>query len=64
MIRGLKRQKRLAYVVAGGLVPYGTEVSEEYVLGLEKEAFLQLVADQKSQMRMQHMLVKGKPLRN
>ena len=60
----LKIAKKLAYVVAGGLVPYGTEVSEEYLLGLEKEAFLQLVADQKSQMRMQHMLVKGKPLRN
>ncbi|MER2108403.1 MAG: 3-hydroxyacyl-CoA dehydrogenase NAD-binding domain-containing protein [Solibacillus sp.] len=60
----LKIAKKLAYVIAGGLVPYGTEVSEEYLLGLEKDAFLQLVADQKSQMRMQHMLVKGKPLRN
>lgn len=60
----LKIAKKLAYVIAGGLVPYGTEVSEEYLLNLEKEAFLQLVADQKSQMRMQHMLVKGKPLRN
>lgn len=60
----LKIAKKLAYVIAGGKVPYGTEVSEEYLLGLEKEAFLQLVADQKSQMRMQHMLVKGKPLRN
>ncbi len=60
----LKIAKKLAYVIAGGLVPYGTEVPEEYLLNLEKEAFLQLVADQKSQMRMQHMLVKGKPLRN
>ncbi len=60
----LKIAKKLAYVIAGGLVPYGTEVSEDYLLNLEKEAFLSLVADQKSQMRMQHMLVKGKPLRN
>ena len=60
----LKIAKKLAYVIAGGKVPYGTEVTEEYLLNLEKQAFLELVADQKSQMRMQHMLVKGKPLRN
>jgi 3-hydroxyacyl-CoA dehydrogenase len=60
----LKIAKKLAYVIAGGRVPYGTEVSEDYLLGLEKQAFLELVADQKSQMRMQHMLLKGKPLRN
>jgi 3-hydroxyacyl-CoA dehydrogenase len=60
----LKIAKKLAYVIAGGKVPYGTEVTEEYLLGLEKQAFLELVADGKSQQRMQHMLVKGKPLRN
>jgi 3-hydroxyacyl-CoA dehydrogenase len=60
----LKIAKKLAYVIAGGLVPYGTEVTEEYLLGLEKQAFLELVADVKSQQRMQHMLLKGKPLRN
>ena len=60
----LKIAKKLAYVIAGGKVPYGTEVSEEYLLGLEKQAFLELVADVKSQQRMQHMLIKGKPLRN
>ncbi len=60
----LKIAKKLSYVIAGGLVPYGTEVTEEYLLNLEREAFLQLVADPKSQARMQHMLVKGKPLRN
>lgn len=60
----LKIAKKLAYVIAGGLVPYGTEVTEEYLLNLEREAFLQLVADPKSQARMQHMLIKGKPLRN
>jgi 3-hydroxyacyl-CoA dehydrogenase len=60
----LKIAKKLAFVIAGGLVPYGTEVNEEYLLGLEKQAFLELVADFKSQQRMQHMLLKGKPLRN
>lgn len=56
--------KKLAFVLAGGLVPYGTEVDEEYILGLEKKAFLELVQHPKTQQRMQHMLVKGKPLRN
>ena len=56
--------KKLAYVLAGGEVPYGTLVDEQYLLNLEREAFLSLVANPKSQARMQHMLVKGKPLRN
>lgn len=56
--------KKLAYVIAGGKVPYGTKVDEEYLLDLEREAFLSLVAHPKSQQRMQHMLLKGKPLRN
>ena len=51
-------------MIAGGEVPYGTLVDEQYLLNLEREAFLSLVADPKSQARMQHMLVKGKPLRN
>ncbi|TFD95887.1 3-hydroxyacyl-CoA dehydrogenase/enoyl-CoA hydratase family protein [Jeotgalibacillus sp. R-1-5s-1] len=60
----LKIAKKLAYVIAGGKVPFGTEVDEEYLLRLEREAFLSLIQEQKSQMRMQHMLVKGRPLRN
>ena len=56
--------KKLAYVVSGGKLPYGTEVDEQYLLDLEREAFLSLIAEPKSQQRMQHMLVKGKPLRN
>ncbi|WP_108670629.1 3-hydroxyacyl-CoA dehydrogenase/enoyl-CoA hydratase family protein [Peribacillus acanthi] len=56
--------KKLAYVIAGGKVPFGTEVDEQYLLDLEREAFLSLLAQPKSQARMQHMLVKGKPLRN
>lgn len=60
----LKIAKKLAYVLAGGKIPYGTHVDEQYILDIEREAFLSLVADPLSQQRMQHMLVKGKPLRN
>jgi 3-hydroxyacyl-CoA dehydrogenase len=60
----LKIAKKLAYVIAGGNVPFGTEVDEQYLLDLEREAFLSLVGEPKTQARMQHMLVKGKPLRN
>ncbi|OAH58375.1 3-hydroxyacyl-CoA dehydrogenase [Domibacillus aminovorans] len=56
--------KKLAWVIAGGNVPFGSEVDEQYLLDLEREAFLQLVTMPKTQQRMQHMLVKGKPLRN
>lgn len=60
----LKIAQKLAFVLAGGRVPYGTLVDEQYILDLEREAFLSLVAEPLSQQRMQHMLVKGKPLRN
>lgn len=60
----LKIAKKAAYVIAGGKVPFGTLVDEQYLLDLEREAFLSLVAEPKSQQRMQHMLLKGKPLRN
>jgi 3-hydroxyacyl-CoA dehydrogenase len=60
----LKIAKKVAYVLAGGKVPFGTEVDEQYLLDIEKEAFLSLIREQKTQQRMQHMLVKGKPLRN
>lgn len=60
----LKIAKKLAFVLSGGKLPYGTLVDEQYLLDLEREAFLNLVAKPKTQLRMQHMLVKGKPLRN
>lgn len=60
----LKIAKKLAYVIAGGKVPYGTLVDDEYLLNLERQAFLELIADPLTQQRMQHMLLKGKPLRN
>ncbi|GAE32541.1 enoyl-CoA hydratase [Halalkalibacter hemicellulosilyticusJCM 9152] len=55
---------KLAYVLAGGDVRAGTLVSEQYMLDLEREAFLSLCGEPKTQARMEHMLMKGKPLRN
>jgi 3-hydroxyacyl-CoA dehydrogenase len=55
---------KLAYVLTGGDLPAGTLVPEQYLLDLEREAFLQLAGHPKSQARMVHMLQKNKPLRN
>jgi 3-hydroxyacyl-CoA dehydrogenase len=60
----LKIAEKLAYVIAGGYVPEGLEVDEQYLLDIEREAFVSLVGEPKTQARMHHMLVKGKPLRN
>lgn len=60
----LKIAEKLAFVIAGGRVPKGTKVDEQYLLDLEREAFLSLIGEPKSQQRIQHMLAKGKPLRN
>ncbi|OAB34051.1 3-hydroxyacyl-CoA dehydrogenase/enoyl-CoA hydratase family protein [Paenibacillus glacialis] len=56
--------KKLAHVLAGGDLQSGTLVSEQYMLDLEREAFLSLCGELKTQQRMQHMLTKGKALRN
>jgi len=56
--------RKLASVLAGGDVMPGTLVTEQYLLDLEREAFLSLCGEGKSQERMQHMLRTGKPLRN
>jgi len=55
---------KIAYVMSGGSLPAGTEVSEAYILELERQAFLELIKTPKTQQRMQHMLTKNKPLRN
>ncbi|GAB7389297.1 3-hydroxyacyl-CoA dehydrogenase/enoyl-CoA hydratase family protein [Bacillaceae bacterium] len=55
---------KLAHVLAGGNVPAGALVSEQYLLDLEREAFLSLCGEEKTQERIRHMLEKGKPLRN
>ena len=60
----VKIARKLAHVLAGGDVPPGTEVDEEYLLDLEREAFLSLAGEPKTQERMQHLLKTGKPLRN
>ncbi|KGX85753.1 3-hydroxyacyl-CoA dehydrogenase/enoyl-CoA hydratase family protein [Pontibacillus litoralis] len=56
--------QKLAFVLAGGNVAANTLVEEQYLLDLEREAFLSLIGEPKTQQRMQHMLMKGKPLRN
>ncbi|UHA75059.1 3-hydroxyacyl-CoA dehydrogenase/enoyl-CoA hydratase family protein [Paenibacillus sp. 481] len=55
---------KLAHVLAGGNVPANSYVSEQYMLDLEREAFLSLTGEPKTQQRMQHILTTGKPLRN
>lgn len=55
---------KLAHVLSGGNVPSGAKVSQQYLLELEKEAFLSLCGELKTQERMSHMLTRGKPLRN
>lgn len=60
----LKVAEKLAYVLSGGRIKEGTLIDEQVMLDLEREAFLSLIAEPKTQARMQHMLLKGKPLRN
>jgi len=55
---------KLAYVLCGGNVLENTKVSEQYLLDLEREAFLSLCGDPKTQARIEHMLTTGKPFRN
>jgi len=55
---------RLARVLTGGDLNHPTRVSEQYLLDLEREAFLSLIGMRKTQERMAHMLKTGKPLRN
>jgi 3-hydroxyacyl-CoA dehydrogenase len=46
------------------VVPHPTTVSEQHLLDLEREAFLSLLGERKTQERIQHTLKTGKPLRN
>lgn len=59
-----KIANKLAYVMSGGDLSESTLVSEQYLLDLEREAFLSLTTERKSLERLQHMIQKGKPLRN
>jgi 3-hydroxyacyl-CoA dehydrogenase len=59
-----KLGRTIARVITGGDVPAGTPVTEQWFLDLEREAFLSLCGERKTLERIQHMLKKGKPLRN
>lgn len=59
-----KIARKIAYILTGGDLSHKTTVSEQYLLDLEREAFLSLCAERKTQERIQHMLKTGKPLRN
>lgn len=59
-----KIANKLAYVMAGGDLSEPNYVSEQYLLDLEREAFLSLAGERKTLERLQHMIQKGKPLRN
>ncbi len=56
--------EKLSYAICGGDLSAPTLVSEQYLLDLEREAFLSLCAERKTLERIEHMLKKGKPLRN
>ncbi len=55
---------KLAEVLCGGVAGGAHEVTEEQMLELEREAFVSLCGEPKSQERMQYMLMNNKPLRN
>ncbi len=55
---------KVAYILTGGDVVPGAMMSEDMILDLEREAFISLCGEKKTQERIEHMLKKGKPLRN
>ena len=59
-----KIAKKLAYVISGGDLSYPQNVTESYLLDLEREAFLSLCGEKKTLERMQGLLTGGKPPRN
>ncbi|MGD8368936.1 MAG: 3-hydroxyacyl-CoA dehydrogenase NAD-binding domain-containing protein [Desulfobacterales bacterium] len=56
--------KRIAHVISGGEVRGNSEVEEEVILKLEREAFVDFWKEDKTRARVEHMLKTGKPLRN
>jgi 3-hydroxyacyl-CoA dehydrogenase len=56
--------RKLATIMAGGALPHPSTLTEQNLLDLEREAFLSLVGERKTQERIQHTLKTGKPLRN
>jgi 3-hydroxyacyl-CoA dehydrogenase len=59
-----KIANKLGYVMAGGNLSEPTYVSEQYLLDIEREAFMSLCTERKTLERIEHMLKTGKPLRN
>jgi len=59
-----KIAQKIGYVMCGGDLSYPQEVSEQYLLDLEREAFLSLTGEKKTLERIQSILTTGKPLRN
>lgn len=60
----VKIANKIAYVMSGGELSYPQHVSEQYLLDLEREAFLSLTGEKKTLERIQSILTTGKPLRN
>jgi 3-hydroxyacyl-CoA dehydrogenase len=56
--------EKIAWMMTGGDLTQPAAVDEQFVLDLEREAFLSLLGEKKTQERIQHMLKTGKPLRN
>jgi 3-hydroxyacyl-CoA dehydrogenase len=56
--------RKLAFILAGGGITAPQSVSEQYILDLEREAFVSLCGQRKTQERVAHTLKTGKPLRN
>jgi len=59
-----KISEKLGYVMCGGDLSSPTEVTEQYLLDLEREVFLSLCGERKTLERIQSIVTKGKPLRN
>ncbi len=56
--------RRIAYVISGGDVRDNSEVTDDVILSLERQAFIDFLKEEKTQARIEHMLKTGKPLRN
>ena len=60
----LELVNKLAYVMTGGDLPGDAHVPRAYILKLEREVFMELLTQKKTQDRIRHILETGSPLRN
>jgi len=60
----IKIAQKIAWVLCGGDLSAPQQVSEQYLLDVEREAFLSLAGEAKTQERIQYMLQNNRPLRN